>query len=241
MNIAVIFAGGVGSRMKTKGGTPKQFLEVYGKPILIHTLEKFENNSNIDAIVIACLKEKIDYCNKIIEKFNIKKVKKVVAGGNCGQESIYNGLKAAKEISKTDKDIVLIHDGVRPIIDDELIDANIKSVKKYGSAITCVDCKETIIIADEENTIQETIDRNSCKIARAPQSFYLDEILNVHNQAIKDGNTNMIDSCTLMKYYNKKLNIVIGKNENIKITTPDDYYIFKSILQVKENSEIFGL
>lgn len=239
MNIAVIFAGGIGSRMRSKG-TPKQFLEVYGKPILIYTLEKFQNNENIDAIVISCVKGWIDYCWKIIKKFEINKVIDIVPGGANGQESIYNGLIAAKKISKTDKDIVLIHDGVRPLIDNELIDANIESVKKYGSAITAVESKETISIINEENEIKSTTDREKTRIARAPQSFYLNEIVKVHEKAINDGNTNTTDSCTLMKLYKKKLYIVNGKSENIKITTPDDYYIFKAILQAKENSEIFA-
>ena len=239
MNIAVIFAGGVGKRMKSKGGVPKQFLKVNGKPIIIHTLEKFENNSNIDAIVISCVKGYIDKLNKIIDDFKITKVRKVVIGGENGQESIYNGLKAAKEISISDDDIVLIHDGVRPLIDDELINNNIKTVQEKGSAITCVDCKETIILVDDNNDIKNVTDRDRTKIARAPQSFKLNEILEIHNKAIKDGNTNMIDSCTLMRKYKKKLNIVMGSSENIKITTPDDYYIFKALLDAKENSEIF--
>lgn len=239
MNIAVIFAGGIGSRMRSKG-TPKQFLEVYGKPILIYTLEKFENNENVDAIVIACVKDWIDYCWKIIRKFDISKVRNIVPGGSNGQESIYHGLKAAKEISESEKDIVLIHDGVRPLIDNTLINENIKSVKKYGSAITCVESKETIALINDENKIKVTTDRSHTRIARAPQSFYLDDILNVHNKAIKDGNTNIIDSCTLMKIYKKQLYAVVGKSDNIKITTPDDYYIFKAILEAKENSEIFA-
>lgn len=239
MNIAVIFAGGIGSRMKSKG-TPKQFLQVYGKPILIYTLEKFENNENIDAIVIACVKEWIDYCWEIIRKFDIKKVRNIVPGGKNGQESIYNGLRAAKEISASGKDIVLIHDGVRPLIDNNLINENIKSVKKYGSAITCVESKETIALINSENKIKVTTDRSFTRIARAPQSFYLEDILKVHDKAIKDGNTNIIDSCTLMKMYKRQLYTVVGKSENIKITTPDDYYIFKAILEAKENSEIFA-
>lgn len=241
MNIAVIFAGGVGSRMNTKGGTPKQFLEVHGKPILIYTLEKFESNENIDAIVISCLKDKIDYCWKLIKKFELTKVRNIVSGGSCGQESIYNGLKAAELLSESDDDIVLIHDGVRPLIDNKLINDNIESVKKYGSAITTVECKETIVISDDTKKINGVTDRSACRIARAPQSFRLKEILEVHNQAIKDGNTNMIDSCSLMREYKKELYTVQGKSENIKITTPDDYYIFKALLDVKENSEIFGI
>ncbi len=239
MNIAVIFAGGVGTRMRTKG-TPKQFLEVNDKPILIHTLEKFEKNENIDAIVIACVKEWIQYCWEIINKFNITKVRNVVPGGETGQESIYKGLRAAVDISESDKDIVLIHDGVRPIIDDELIDANIASVKKFGSAITCVEAKETVAMVNDEGIVTGVTDRQTSRIARAPQSFYLRDIFEVHNKAIEEGNTNVIDSCTLMLKYGKEMHTVLGKSDNIKITTPDDYYIFKALLEAKKDSAIFA-
>lgn len=239
MNIAVIFAGGVGKRMKTNG-IPKQFLEVYGKPILIYTLEKFENNQNIDAIVVSCLEEKMDYCKKLVDKYEITKVRAIVKGGKTGQESIYNGLKAAEQISETDKDIVLIHDGVRPLIDDEIIDNNIKCVKENGSAITCVECKETVVILDDTDNIKDVTDRSRSRLARAPQSFYLKDILDAHRKALEDGKTDVIDSCTLMRMYGKEVSIVIGKSENLKITTPDDYYMFKALLDAKENSEIFG-
>ena len=151
MNIAVIFAGGVGSRMQTIGGTPKQFLNVHGKPIIIHTLEKFQENDNIDAITIACVDGYIDHLWKLVKKYDITKVKAIVKGGKNGQESIYNGLKAAKEISDSNDDIVLIHDGVRPLIGNKLIDDNIATVKKYGNAITCVECKETVVTVDNDN------------------------------------------------------------------------------------------
>lgn len=240
MNIAVIFAGGVGKRMKTNG-IPKQFLEVYGKPILIYTLEKFENNQDIDAIVVSCLEEKMDYCKKLVDKYEITKVRAIVKGGKTGQESIYNGLKAAEQISETDKDIVLIHDGVRPLIDDEIIDNNIKCVKENGSAITCVECKETVVILDDNDNIKDVTDRSRSRLARAPQSFYLKDILAAHRKALEDGKTDVIDSCTLMRMYGKEVSIVIGKSENIKITTPDDYYMFKAMLDMKENSNIFGI
>ena len=144
MNIAVIFAGGVGKRMRTVE-KPKQFIEINNKPIIIYTLEHFENNDEIDAIVIACLESWIPYLKELIEKFNIKKVKKIVPGGETGQLSIYNGLCAAKEISKTDKDIVLIHDGVRPLINSSLLTKNIECVKENGSSITAGIVKETIV------------------------------------------------------------------------------------------------
>lgn len=226
--------------MKTNG-IPKQFLEVHGKPILIYTLEKFENNDNIDAIIVSCLEDKIDYCRKLINKFEITKVRAIVKGGKTGQESIYNGLKAAEQISEGKNDIVLIHDGVRPLIDDELIDNNIKCVKENGSAITCVECKETIVILDENDNIKDVTDRSRSRLARAPQSFYLKDIIGAHRKALEDGKTDVVDSCTLMRMYGKEVSIVIGKSENIKITTPDDYYIFKAILDMKENSNIFGI
>ena len=187
------------------------------------------------------LEEKIDYCKKLVDKYDISKVRAIVKGGKTGQESIYNGLRAAEQISESDKDIVLIHDGVRPLIDDEIIDNNIKCVKENGSAITCVECKETVVILDDNDNIKDVTDRSKSRLARAPQSFYLYDILNAHKKALEDGKTNVIDSCTLMRMYGKEVSIVIGKSENIKITTPDDYYMFKAMLDMKENSNIFGI
>ena len=137
MNIAVIFAGGVGKRMKTNG-TPKQFLEIDEVPIIIHTLRIFEESNYIDSIVIACIESYIDYLKKLIERYKITKVRLVVKGGETGQQSIINGIKAARDICENEDDIVLIHDGVRPIIDDELILKNIENVKKYGTSISCL-------------------------------------------------------------------------------------------------------
>ena len=149
MNIGVIFAGGVGSRMHSKD-VPKQFLEIHNKPIIIHTLEYFERNDEIDAVVISCVEEWIPFLEKLLYKYRIEKVKKVVRGGATGQLSIYNGLRAAKEVAGDEKSIVLIHDGVRPLISEELLSANIESVKKYGSAITSGIVKETIVIVGED-------------------------------------------------------------------------------------------
>ena len=149
MNIAVIFAGGVGKRMRNVG-MPKQFLKIHGMPIIIHTLQKFQECEEIDAITIACVETHIEYMEKLVEEYRITKVKKIVVGGTTGQESIYNALKAANELSNNEDDIVLIHDGVRPIIDSDLIVKNIENVKKNGSAISSVPQKETTIMLDEQ-------------------------------------------------------------------------------------------
>lgn len=239
MNIAVIFAGGVGSRMHTKT-KPKQFLDIHGKPIIVHTIEKFQNHPEIDAITIACVEDWIPYLEQLIDHYNLTKVRKVVPGGSTGQLSIFNGLEAAKEVAGEEKSVVLIHDGVRPLINDKLISDNIFSVKKYGSAITCVKVKETVLIVSEENQIDEIPERSQTRLARAPQSFWLDEILTMQKRAQSEGKTNFIDSCSLAKYYGKKLYLVDGPSENIKITTPDDFYTMRALLDAKENAQIYG-
>lgn len=203
MNIAVIFAGGTGTRMNSKD-KPKQFLKMHDKPIIIHTLEKFQNNENIDAIVIACIKQWINHLLQLIEYYHISKVKRIVPGGETGQLSIYAGLNAAKDIAEGKNAIVLIHDGVRPLINDDVINKNIESVMKNGSAITSVNVTETIMEINDDASIKYIPDRTHSRLARAPQSFLLDEILDVHNKALLEGKKDFIDSCTMMNYYGKK-------------------------------------
>ncbi|MBQ9514173.1 MAG: 2-C-methyl-D-erythritol 4-phosphate cytidylyltransferase [Clostridia bacterium] len=232
MNIGVIFAGGVGNRMSTSD-TPKQFLEVDGKPIIIYTLEPFENNAEIDAIVVSCIKDKIDYLKSLLVKFNIRKVKGIVEGGKTGQLSIYNGLKEAEKIADGNKSIVLIHDGVRPLITSELLSESIKNVKQYGSSITSNSAKETVIVVDDENNMVDIPDRAKVRIAKAPQCFYLDEIMNAHNRALKENKISFVDSCSLMKYYGGKPFMAEGPYDNIKITTQDDFYTIKAIIEEK--------
>ena len=239
MNIGVIFAGGVGSRMHSKD-RPKQFLEIHEKPIIIHTLEHFENNAEIDAVVISCVAEWIDYLKGLIERFHLSKVKRIVAGGKTGQLSIYNGLCAAKEIAGDKRAIVLIHDGVRPLINSKLLSENIACVKAHGSAITAGIVKETIVVVDGDGRVEQVPSRAKSRVAKAPQSFWLDDVLAVHNAALRDGTNNSIDSCTLMKSYGRELYMVDGPYENIKITTPDDYYTMRAILDAKENGQIYG-
>ena len=240
MNIAAIFAGGVGTRMHTKE-LPKQFLKIHDKPIIIRTLELFEENPEIDMIVIACVENWISYLNKLISKYNLRKVQRIVKGGKSGQESIYNVLKAAEELGNRDKDIVLIHDGVRPLITQKTISDNITSVKKNGSAITSVKVKETVLIVDNDESIIEVPDRAASRLARAPQSFYLDDILSAHEKAISENKFDFIDSCSMLQYYGKKLYLVDGPQENIKITTPDDFYTMRALLDAKENTQIYGI
>ena len=240
MNIAVIFAGGVGSRMHSKE-RPKQFLEMYNKPIIIHTLEHFQNHPMIDAIIVVCIESWISYLNELLYKFRIEKVKKVVPGGETGQLSIYHGLKAAKEVANGEKAVVLIHDGVRPLITEKLITNNIEAVRRYGSAITTAKVKETILVVNEQDSsIDYVPSRNNSRVAKAPQSFWLDEILSAQEKALAKGERDWIDSCTLMQEYGFKMHLIDGPSQNIKITTPEDFYTMRAILEAKENEQIYG-
>lgn len=237
MNIAVIFAGGAGKRMHSKD-RPKQFLLVHGKPIIVHTIEIFQYHKEIDGIVVACLEDWIPYMEEMQYRYRLDKIGKIVPGGTTGQLSIYHGVKAAAELYGIDNNIVLIHDGVRPLINDKIISENIEGVKKYGSAVTCAPAQETFVLIDDEDNISEVKSRRHSRLAKAPESFWLGELLAAQEQAIKDGYTEMIDSCTLMRAYGKKMHVVECSFENIKITTPDDFYMFRALYDARENQQL---
>ena len=231
MNIAIIFAGGVGKRMNSKV-KPKQFITIQGKPIIIQTLEKFDKHKDIDAIVVACVSDWIDYLKELIVQYHINKVKKIVLGGKTGQLSIYQGLKAAKEIAQTEKSIVLVHDGVRPMITEKLISDNIWYITHVN---------ETVLEVKDDGEIIDIPTRENSRLARAPQSFWLDDILKAHEKAISEEKYDFIDSCSMMRYYGNDLYLIEGPRDNIKITTPEDFYIMRALLDAKENSQIYGV
>jgi len=238
-NTALIFAGGSGERMNM-GARPKQFLKLHGKEIIIHTIEHFERHSEIDHIVVVCIEPWIDYLEKILKKFGITKVTSIVPGGNNGQASIYNGLKAMKEL-QSENSLVLVHDGVRPLITPDLISENIKVAKKSGAAISASVAIETIVSVDAENNIDSITERSKCLYAKAPQTFVFNDLWEAHNIAIKEHRTDFIDSASLMKYYGYVMSIVHCSSQNIKITTPSDFYVFRALYEVEENSQVFGL
>lgn len=240
MNIAIIFAGGKGIRMGSQ--TPKQFIEIHGKPILVHTLELFQNNTKIDKIYISTLNEYIPYVKDLANKYQINKVTDVIEGGETAQDSIYNALKRAQQDNPGDS-IVLLHDGVRPYVETNIIDENIEAVKKYGSAITSIPAYETIMISKDANGVDSVTTRSETYIGQAPQSFYLEEIIDAHDiiRNLPTRYENMVDACTIYKTLGKKVHLVKGNRGNLKITTPEDVYIFKAFLEFKENKQAFDI
>ncbi len=227
--VVVIFAGGVGRRMRN--GIPKQFLEYNGKPVLVYTIEKFNNSPLVDSIVVVCVKDWIERCFDFVKKFKLDKVESVIPGGENGQQSIFNGLKFAIE-RYHEKTIVMIHDGVRPFIYDKTIEDNIACVLEHGNAVTSSPAIETVFICEnsDRNIVEEIVPRSKCQVARAPQSFYLDEIYSAHLKANSEGLSDFIDSASLMKNYGYRIYTVQGPDENIKITTPMDFFIFKGLM-----------
>lgn len=218
---------------------PKQFLQMNGKEIIIYTLEHFESHPQIDGIAVVCLREWIPYLQALLDKCKIKKVRWMAAGGETGQQSIRNGLAALDSDASVSKDaFVLIHDGVRPLINAELITQNIACAEENGNAVTVTAVTETIINVTEKNEVTDILDRSKCRMARAPQTFRLSEILEAHKKAASEGKSGMIDSAMLMSWYGVKLHVVEGPTENIKITTPSDYYIFRALYEARENSQI---
>lgn len=239
MNIAVIFAGGTGQRMNTRT-KPKQFLKLHGKPILIYVLELFQSHGQIDGIVLVSVEKWQSYCWELVNQYSLTKVAAIVPGGNSGQNSIFHGLSKARELYPGDS-VVLIHDGVRPLINAETISNAISCVEEHGSAITVSPAIETVTIKGEGGKIGHIIDRSHCQMARAPQCFYLDDILIAHQRAQAEKLQDFIDSASLMSYYGYSLYTIEGPMENIKITTPVDFYIFRAIEEAQENSQIFGI
>ena len=238
-NLAIIFAGGSGARMGS--GMPKQFLEVGGKPIIIHTLDIFEEHDMIDKIYIACKEEYIKHLKRLIEKNLIRKGAGIVPRGTPVHVSMYKALNLAYEDNEGD-DIVLIHDGVRPHITSAVISEDIECVKTHGSAVTCTPLFETPVISTDGKTIEDVPSRDKFFTAQAPQCFYLKDVIAAHEKMreVNPDYTGIIDTCTLMKKLGHDVVMVQGNRGNVKVTTPEDLYIFHGLMQYHEVEQIFG-
>lgn len=240
MNLTVIFAGGVGSRMRSRD-IPKQFLVIHGEPIIVRTVRHFQEHPRVDSIVVVSNADWLDYCRDLLIRYGMDKVASVVTGGTTGQESIYHGLCEAERIAGSKRAVVLVHDGVRPLIDADIITRNIEAVEATGSAITCAPAKETVLVRGDSGDVESIPNRSALELARAPQSFWLDELLAAHRDAIARGRNDYIDSASMMFERGVKLTPIEGPAENIKVTTPDDFFSLQAILNARENQQIYGL
>lgn len=239
MNVAVINAGGTGQRMRNSG-RPKQFLELYGKPIIAYTLEVFQSHPDIDVIAVACVEGWLDRLREIRDKFGLSKLTRIMPGGVTTQESKLLALRNLRDICKDD-DAVVIHDAVRPLIDHKLIDDHLTCLRQFGNAIAVTPFTETGVVSEDGRTLDGTIDRSKLYIAKSPQTFFYGEALYAHEAAQEMPPSLTIDTCSIMSALGKKLYFVPCLSNNIKITTPEDYYIFKAIHDLHESNMVLGL
>lgn len=221
---AIILAGGMGKRMGSS--VNKQYLKLKGEPILKHTIECFEKNKNIDKIVVVAAINEVEYCNeKIIKKYDFKKVSIVLAGGIERQNSVFNGLKAAYNC-----EIVLIHDGARPFVSNSIIDEGIKYARNYGACAPGVTPKDTIKVKNSEGFSIDTLRRETLISVQTPQCFKYDLILEAHKY-IEANKIIVTDDTMAVEILNYKVFLYQGDYKNIKITTPEDLIIGEKILE----------
>lgn len=221
MITAILFAGGSGVRMQSSD-LPKQFLEVGGKPIIIHTMEHFANHPWVDGIVIACKEDWIDYLIDLIEQFHVRKVKAIVPGGENGFGSIHNGVVATAEFSKNPDDLILICDGVRPMLSKKLITDCIEHTKKYRSAVPVTPSIDSLLFSTDGESCAKSYDRNTMYVTQAPQGYTMERILWAHDEAYKRGILNPVSSSELFIELGEPVHIFKGERFNIKVTTPED-------------------
>lgn len=232
MITALLTAAGTGSRMKQD--IPKQFMHVKNKPLIVYTMEAFQNHPAIDAIVVVTLPSWIDVVTAYAKQYGITKLQAIVPGGDTGQQSIHNGLVKIREAGSTDDDIVMIHDGNRCLVSSEIISDNIAEFKANGSAVAAIPCVEAVFRSDD-NGVSSThsIPREQLFRTQTPHSYTLGKLMWAHDQAKERGIGDTAASCVLMHELGETVYFSAGSEQNLKITTMDDLYIFESILDAR--------
>ena len=229
----MIIAGGVGARMGQD--IPKQFINVYDKPVIVYTMEAFQNHPEIDAIEIVCLEDWQGALKAYAKQFGIAKLENIVSGGKNGQDSIRNGLYDVAERYNSDDDIVLIHDAIRPMVSQEIITDNIRVCREYGNAITVIPCTAAMLKTYDSISTTEQVPRDNLKITQTPQAFFVKDIVEAHKEALRKGITNSVASCTMYIELGRKLYMSKGSEKNLKLTTTEDIEIFKALLNAKKD------
>ena len=219
MVTALIFAGGTGTRMKNSD-VPKQFLSVSGTPIIIKTMSFFSDHPMVDNVIVVCIESWIDHLKAQIEKFKIKKVIGIIPGGTTGFESIRKGLDRAGEMLK-DEDVILICDGVRPILSEDLISNCIKEAQEYGTAVPVTRSIDSVLFSEDGISCSKNIKRENIYITQAPQGYKLKKIYDAHKKAEEQG-IQAISSADLLLELGEEVHLIPGIRDNLKVTTRED-------------------
>lgn len=236
MNVALLTAAGTGSRMHQD--IPKQFIHVENKPVIIYTLEAFQNHPSIDAIIVVTLDSWMEVLWAYARQFNITKLKWVVCGGETGQDSIKNGLDELKRIFPDENITVMIHDGNRPLVTAEIISDSFATFKKYGNAVAVIPCTEVVFESENGKSSHVSTEREKLFRTQTPHTYRLDDVLEAHAEAKTRDIKGTAATCMLMKELGKETYFSKGSEENIKITTLDDLRIFKALLQTRQDDWI---
>ena len=233
MNVAMVLAGGTGTRIGAD--VPKQFIKIKNKPILVYTIENFQNNNNIDAIEVVAHEDWLEECKALAEEYGLTKIKWYTTGGSTFQESVINGVNHLRDkISK--EDIVLISFGVSPYTTDEIIDDSIRVCKKYGNAIAAEDMILSTCIMDDEISSTQNIIRETLKGFSNPWTFNFGELCEVYDEAAETGILEKVEPHTTSVYFElgKRLYFSKTNRKNFKITTPEDVEIFEALVVLED-------
>jgi 2-C-methyl-D-erythritol 4-phosphate cytidylyltransferase len=237
MNIALVIAGGFGQR--TQQSIPKQFINVYDKPILLYTLEGFQTHSSIDSIVVVCLDGWGDVLKAYVKQYDITKLCEIVPGGATSQESIRNGVNSLYQKHNLE-DIVIIHDGIRPLIDQAVVTDCIAICKKYGNAVSSLPYNEQIFKTSDGLVTTEYIPRETLRRVQTPQAYKLGDLYKAYKRAFEEkiGIYGSSYTNTMMVELGKTLHFAAGSDKNIKITTIDDIELFRALLSVRQENRL---
>lgn len=223
--VAIIPAAGAGVRMEMDRA--KQFLDLDGRPLLALTLEKFQESPSIDSIILIVPSDSLDFCkSEIIERQHLNKVRKVVAGGKRRQDSVRLGIEA----TEGKYDLILIHDGVRPLIESRLIEEVVSAARKDRAVITALPAKDTVKKINGDHMVIKTCNREHVWLVQTPQVFRYDDIMKAHRLAIEEGWEEMTDDALLVERMGIPVNVIMGSEDNIKITTPHDMELANFLL-----------
>ena len=233
MTCTLLIAGGVGARMGQD--IPKQFLHINDKPVLVYTMERFQNNPQIDGIVIVTLPSWIAFVEAYAKQFGITKLKSVVAGGETGHDSIHNGILEISKHYPLDT-AVMIHDGIRPMVDNDIISDNLSVYREKGNATVVIPCAEVIFQSEVPTESNKVLDRSKVWRTQTPQTFRLDKLLWAHEEVVKRGLSSPVATCHLFEMLGETVYFSKGSEKNIKLTTMDDIDIFKALLNTEKSS-----